>query len=217
MHADFQALLALRDAAPVDEAVREHVQRCETCSAELVRLREQKRQLLSLKDFDPPARMWGRVQAQLQSSPGRWSTERWPSLSAVAAVALLITLACVWSIRVARGPADLAYTVPAGAEHAEIGSLMAHSQRLEAVLHSLPPRPPVEQAGTSATIDELQTRIQLLDVQLAGGERDVPDPQQVAKLWNARVQLLNSLVYVRYAEAAGNGDRAGRPLELGVI
>ena len=129
MHADFQALLALREAAPADPAVREHLQQCEACRTELVRLREQKRQLLALRDFDPPARVLSQVRAELQSAPGRWSTERWPSLSAVAAVALVIALACVWSIRAARGARGLGPTwrLPSG-EHAEIGSLMAHSQ-----------------------------------------------------------------------------------------
>ena len=55
-----------------------------------------------------------------------------------------------------------------------------------------------------------KTRIQLLDLELAGGETDAPDPQQVAKLWNARVQLLEFLG-VRTLRGGGRQRRSVRP------
>jgi hypothetical protein len=71
----------------------------------------------------------------------------------------------------------------------------------------------VERAGTSAAIDELQTRIQALDLELfalqqnALQQNDI-DPDQAQRLWSERVQLLTSLVGVRYAEASRNADWA---------
>jgi len=102
----------------------------------------------------------------------------------------------------------------AGAD--SVGTLMQRSQRLDAVLQVLPRRPQVERAGTSATIDELQNRIQMLDLQLsaATGEQHHDDAR---RLWNARVELMNSLVHVRYAEAAANADLSEPSTNLGAI
>ena len=81
---------------------------------------------------------------------------------------------------------------------------MDRSQRLDALLQILRRPAQVERAGTSATIDELQSRIQLLDLQLSATPKDqLPHAQ---RLWSARVELMNSLVHVRYAEAAGSAD-----------
>jgi hypothetical protein len=97
-----------------------------------------------------------------------------------------------------------------------IGTLITRSQRLEAILHTLPPRPNVERAGTSAAIDELQTRIQLVDSQLSDPIKSGLDRSQAQRLWSARVELLDSLVHVRYAEAASAGDWT-HSFNIGVI
>jgi hypothetical protein len=73
----------------------------------------------------------------------------------------------------------------------------------------------VERAATSAAIDELQTRIQMLDQQLSAAAND--DGYRTQRLWSARVQLMNSLVYVRYAEAARNSDRSDPSSTIGAI
>jgi hypothetical protein len=96
-----------------------------------------------------------------------------------------------------------------------IPSLVSRSQHLEAVLQRLPPRPAVERAATSATIDDLQTRIQMLDQRLSASAKD--DLDQTRRLWSARVELMNSLVYVRYAEAARNGDPSDNASVSGAI
>jgi hypothetical protein len=98
-----------------------------------------------------------------------------------------------------------------------IGSLVTRSQRLEGILQSLPRRPTVERAATSATIDELQARIQLLDLQLSTVATSDPDRDRTQRLWNTRVQLLSSLVSVRCAEAARDGDASVNPFLIGVI
>jgi hypothetical protein len=73
----------------------------------------------------------------------------------------------------------------------------------------------VERAATSAAIDDLQTRIQILDQQLSAAAND--DRYRTQRLWSARVELMNSLVYVRYAEAARNGDRPDHSSTIGAI
>lgn len=211
MHADFQALLALRDGTPVSESIVSHVEGCDQCRLELERLAAFKQRLRSLPSYSPPSQVW---QAISQEISPRENFKRWPSLTAVAAVMLLITVAFVWVLRMNATRVTLAEQ--SGSKSGDVVALMADSQRLEALLHSLPPRPPVEKAVTSATIDELQSRIELVDFQLSQDGEPV-DRAEMQRLWNARVQLLNSLVYVRYAEVAGNVDGSTRTLELGVI
>jgi hypothetical protein len=86
-----------------------------------------------------------------------------------------------------------------------VGALVARSQELEAVLNGLP-RPRVERAATSAAIDELQARIEVLDLQLSNADESGLSGPQAQQLWSRRVQLLDSLVSVRYAEQAARGN-----------
>jgi hypothetical protein len=62
-------------------------------------------------------------------------------------------------------------------------------------------------------IDALQSRIQRLDMELAGDASVDSDPDRQQELWSQRVSLLNSLFGVRYAEAVHAGYRAAREEE----
>ncbi len=214
MHAHFQELLALRDAEPVDVEVRRHVAHCDRCGAELRRLSALKIELQRLPMLDPSPWSWNEIRARLDA-PSRRPSRYGPALAAAGAMAACL-IAFLWMMHGATRLAAPGLAADAGdAVHdAGIAPLVAHSQKLEALLRAMPPRPAAEKAVTSATIDELQTRIQLLDAQLSGAASSGADAEQVRLLWNDRVRLLNSLVYVRYAESAGRGTD---PLELGVI
>jgi RNA polymerase sigma factor (sigma-70 family) len=65
--------------------------------------------------------------------------------------------------------------------------------------------------------DELQTRIQLLDLQLSTVATSDSDQDRAQRLWSTRVQLLSSLVSVRYAEAVRDGEASVNPLASAVI
>ena len=56
MHADFQALLALRDGEPVGLKLKQHVEQCTDCSRALAQLGTVKHHLRQLPMFEPPAR-----------------------------------------------------------------------------------------------------------------------------------------------------------------
>jgi hypothetical protein len=217
MHAHFQELLAFRDGEPIDSNVRLHIEGCTECGGEVARMRQLRSRLESLAVFEAPAAAWGAVREQLNITPAAPS-RYWPALSAGSVMAACIA-AFLWMTHHFSTLPDAANApaVQVGARDAAIAPLVAHSQRLEALLRALPPRPRVEQAMTSATIGELETRIQWLDLELAGVSSNGASQEEVRHLWDARVQLLNSLVYVRYAESAGAGFRAASPLELGVI
>jgi hypothetical protein len=78
--------------------------------------------------------------------------------------------------------------------------LRARSQALEAVLDALPERPAVARADTSLPIDSLESQVQWLDHQLSVAGAQLPTPQTEA-LWRDRVEVMNSLVQLRYVEA----------------
>lgn len=154
--------------------------------------------LRRLPAWPAPAGGWERVAAALQPpavpAPARRAA---PSRLALAASVLFGGTLTLW-LATGAGPGTTV-TQPESAAEAELQRLVAQSQQLEAILHDLPARPAVERAMTAVTISALQDRIQLLDSQLAAA----PD----AGLWAERVQLMNSLVGVRYAESLRAGYR----------
>jgi hypothetical protein len=218
MHADFQELLAIRDGAPVDANVMQHMTLCAECSRELARLVALKNDLQELPSFEPPARAWAVIRGQLQRQP-QHRPSRAPLLALAASVVVAVLVLPMIHRTPVLVPSDASVSAndqPTSDDKDALGALVRRSQRLEAVLQVLPPRPRVERAGTSATIDELQNRIQMLDLQLsAASEGEHGNDAQ--RLWSARVELMNSLVHVRYAEAAGNADLSEHSTNLGAI
>jgi hypothetical protein len=214
MHPGIRELLTLRDGAPVAARSAEHVNACGQCGAEIARLKELRSQLRQLPGFAPPQGAWAAIEQRL-SNPRPVTTRVLGKRAALLIAGLLgatLLPALLWQSRRDR-PSTNHPSINAdfgGIRAQPLSSLVARSQRLEALLRGLP-RPAVERAATSAAIDELQARIQLLDVQLSGaqlsgGEGSEPDRGQAQQLWAARVQLLDSLVSLRYAEHAAHRD-----------
>ena len=77
---------------------------------------------------------------------------------------------------------------------------MAQSQHLEDLLQRLPGRPQIERVSTAAMIDTIEDRIQWLDFQLSDAPDSGLNEEQTQRLWRERVELMDSLVKVRYAE-----------------
>jgi hypothetical protein len=82
-----------------------------------------------------------------------------------------------------------------------VAALMQESKRLETLLASIPEESRVARAATVMTTAGLEDRIQWIDVAIGAGEASNSDASTVAPLWRQRVDLLNSLVAVRYAQA----------------
>ena len=209
MHAGIRELLMLRDGAPVAARIAEHAKTCGQCRAEIARLREMGTQLRRLPGIAPPARAWAAIERALSAPEAATPRSQGARTAALVAGLLGATLVSVLLWRSERGyisanrPGVAAAVGDAGAE--SLPSLVARSQRLEALLRGLP-RPAVERAATAAVIDELQARIQMLDVQLSDTEGGALDRPRARQLWAARVQLLDSLLGVRYAEHAARTD-----------
>lgn len=200
MHARLDQLLSLRDGAPVDAAVRVHVQQCAVCSGESARLALMSDQLKALPAIDPPRDFWRDIQAR-SAAPRR----RYGVFIAASVAALVLAVSSYVGTREQETEPYQIATLDAPAEpasSAELQQLIAQSRELEALLAHLPERPQVERVSTAITLDSIERRIQWLDWQLANGSGAKLDQRQAQRLWSERVDLMDSLVKVRYAESA---------------
>ena len=206
MHASIDHLLSLRDGQPVDAATAAHVAECARCSAELRKLRETRTQLQSLPQLDAPSSFQEiqRAMARPAAAPRRVVSAR-----LVAALAF-VTLTTIFFIALrdqteptfAGRKLESAEHPPATdvIETARVPELVARSQQLEGLLQKLPVRPRIERVSTAAMIDTIEERIQWLDFQLSDARDSGLNEEQTRRLWRERVELMDSLVKVRYAE-----------------
>jgi hypothetical protein len=86
-------------------------------------------------------------------------------------------------------------------EGADVEGLIQRSMQLEQALRAMPAGPQVVSAGTAGTIAALEDRVALIDYQLSLESEHSLTPEQSRLLWRERVDLMNSLVQVRYAQA----------------
>jgi len=208
MHASIDHLLSLRDGQPVDAATAAHVEQCQCCSAELRKLRELQLKLQSLPPLDAPTSFTEirRAMARPVAQPRRLVS---PRLVAALAFVALTTIFFV-ALRDETAPRRMAEHDTQSAqpqeqptdvvEQARVPELVAQSQRLEDLLQRLPERPRVERVSTAAMIDTIEDRIQWLDFQLSDAPDSGLSEEQTQRLWRERVELMDSLVKVRYAE-----------------
>jgi hypothetical protein len=211
MHASIDHLLSLRDGEPVDAATAAHVEQCQRCSAELRKLRDTRMQLQSLPQLDAPASFQEiqRVMARPVVAPRRALSARlvaglaFITLTTIFFVALRDETAPIVAQRVEpQVVADEEGTQLVDVGAARVAELVAQSRRLENLLQQLPERPRIERVSTAAMIDTIEDRIQWLDFQLSDAPDSGLNEQQTQRLWRERVELMDSLVKVRYAEGA---------------
>lgn len=153
---------------------------------DLLKLRE-------LPELPPPPGVWERVLAAERERAGvRRFWRRSAALAATLAVVAVMT--GVAYFKYAR---DAAFEV----EAANYTALVAESARLERVLAELPASRPLMVGSTASAIAGLEDRIAVVDAQLSyAAAQDVAPPYRQA-LWGERVELMNALVYVRFAQA----------------
>jgi hypothetical protein len=205
MHASIDNLLSLRDGQPVDAATVAHVDQCARCLAELRKLRETQVKLQSLPQLDAPSSFQEiqRAMARPANAPRRIVSAR-----LVAALAF-VTLTAIFFVALRDGtrtpvaehkPVEQQTPAIDIIETARVPELVARSQQLEDLLQKLPDRPRIERVSTAAMIDTIEDRIQWLDFQLSDARDSGLNEEQTRRLWRERVELMDSLVKVRYAE-----------------
>lgn len=207
MHAPIDHLLSLRDGQPVDAATAAHVEQCQRCTAELTKLRETRARLQSLPQLDAPSSFQEiqRAMARPVVAPRRAVS---PRLVAGLAFLTLTTIFFVALRDESTPPMAERRAAPAAeqaqpadlVQNARVPELVAQSQHLEGLLQRLPERPRIERVSTAAMIDTIEDRIQWLDFQLSDASDSGLNEEQTRRLWCERVELMDSLVKVRYAE-----------------
>jgi len=160
--------------------------------------------LLKLPELAPPPGVWERV---LEGERARAATRRLlrRALAAAAVVAAAGPLAYVATLDAPAPPTLSVAPQPARVpgEGTSYAPLVAESARLERLLAELPAPRPLMVGTAAGTVVGLEDRIALVDVQLSyAAARDLAPPYREA-LWSERVELMNALVYVRFAQTQG--------------
>ncbi|NIW23701.1 MAG: hypothetical protein GWN29_03605 [Gammaproteobacteria bacterium] len=206
--------MRIRDGEPVDADVRAVVDRDPELRDELAGLAGTQRALQDLPAFEPPPGVYERIRGEIaaQQSRSRRPTWQWPLRGAIAAS---VAVAAVWlagrlpetPIEDTAAPATIvAEETPAPQVTPLLGtpsyaSLVEESARLERALDEIQYRPRVVRASTAATIDGLEDRIALIDEQLMFARALGLSTADRRVLYRQRVELMNALVQIRYAEA----------------
>jgi hypothetical protein len=208
MHAGIDQLLRLRDGEDAGAVAGAHVRDCAHCQAELARLRALSASLRELPSTAVLPERWNAIQADLAggSSRSRRTTPRnrpgWLLPVASAALVLIAVLFTFGNRDHSVGTGSTDRPAPGATSLDESRQqLVAESQRLESLLATLPREPRLTRAQTALTVADLEDRIQWVDYRLGLVSEAGLAEEPAARLWRERVDLLNSLVAVRYAEA----------------
>jgi hypothetical protein len=210
MHASLEQLIGLRDEEPVSVEVQQHVRGCGQCAAALNGLMAARERLAALADPLLPPDAWQRiaVAADRSARRRRWLPAAGLGLTATAAAAALLVVNL--HVRPVPAASDLTASVsPSGDKPADVNQLMAQSRYLERAVFKLDGHADdmAVSANTASTIAALEDRIALVDYEIntASGSGIGNDDPHVAQLWKQRVDLLQSLAAVRYAQVADAG------------
>ncbi|MEE8464243.1 MAG: hypothetical protein V3S53_05605 [Gammaproteobacteria bacterium] len=210
MHASIEQLLDLRDTQRRDShagdpELRAHVDGCSACRAELSRLDNLREAMRSLPEIEPPA---GRWQAIVQATSKSASSWRQPLAWGIAASLLVM----VWLAgnlsgrdaienRVVAPTGDVEPASLAVKRDDDVNALIDRSRRLGMLLQSLPGRPEVVRAGTDNTIASLENSLAWVNYTLNQPDTALTSGE-ARELWRSKVNLMDSLVKVRYTEAS---------------
>ena len=162
-------------------------------------LSEWSARLAALPEFEPPPDGWETIQAaRLQREAGE--SRRWPI--AIAATVLAAVAGLAWQLQSTER--ELTATDFSAADAAVIAndSVRAENARLEVLLASLPEMR-VMRGSTAFTVSQLEDRLAFVDDRLSRFTLEPNAPEHAERLWRERVELMNSLVQVRYADVAG--------------
>lgn len=162
--------------------------------------------LLKLPELEPPPGLWERVLEVHDARLAAWRLRR-RALAAAAAAVLAVGAALYVATRPDAPPSTMIASTapqlepgPAAVEPVSYAPLVAESARLERLLAELPAPRPVMVGATAGTIVGLEDRIAFVDAQLSYAAAQDLAPIYREALWGERVELMNALLYVRFAQ-----------------
>lgn len=196
-HLSVDQLVLLREPGvePGVTGARVHLEGCPECQEELRRLDQRAARLKALATLRPARDQWAAIEARVRA-------ERRTRRLRVAGMTMLATAAALALVVVTRrGQAAEVTTAVA------IGDVVARSHQLEQVLEAYNPERRVTDGVTAVVAGELEDRIAVVDrrleqVQLLGAARR---DEQLLRLWQERVGLLDALVDVHLTRASNVG------------
>ena len=220
MRARTEDLLTLRDGGPIDAALRERLAADPEVSREIERLARVAEDLRRLPMLEPPPAVWDRIVAETAARQRATRIGRRYRVAAAAAVIVGVAalgLVAPWRaidrteirtvVRAAADPQPVTQTSALESSAEALGPresyarLVAESARLELMLAELGDTPQLMNAGTARTIADLEDYIGFVDEQLNFAEARGVDLRYREALWRERVDVMNALLHVRYAQA----------------
>lgn len=204
MHASVEQLIALRDGQPLAAEAAAHVHGCAECGQALLRLSDWRQRMRALPAFDAPNDSWARVAERLDQSAGANRARWWPAAGIGVAVSLAVAVVLVaWHPWV---PVNSIATATSGMalDAGRLAQLQAQSRYLENAvqLMNADSNPSIVNAGSAATVAALEDRIALVDYAINGMTARPQAGAQLTQLWQQRVDLMQSLAAVRYAQVS---------------
>jgi hypothetical protein len=161
-------------------------------------LSEWRARLAALPEFDPPPDSWEAIQAARQQRK-TGESRRWPI--AIAASVLAAVAGLAWQLQWTQRELTATDSSAADAAAVTSDSVRAENARLEMLLASLPEMR-VMRGSTAFTVSQLEDRLAFVDDRLSRITLEPNAPEHAERLWRERVELMNSLVQVRYADVA---------------
>jgi hypothetical protein len=167
-----------------------------------------KSELAALPELTPPPEIEARVleamRAAAEARPMRHS--RRPALLGAALAAAAAFAAALFLFQPRTGPAERPAQLAVDSTPVQIPldnyvALVEQSAELERALFALPAPRAVMRAGTASTIASLEDRIAQIDQELTFATAAGVEGQGRAALWRDRVEVMNALVQVRYANS----------------
>jgi hypothetical protein len=193
MHACLEDLLSLRDGDSPPRELVGHVGACGPCTQRLGELCLARARLRALPRVAPTRDLWDSIAPPAPARRGlQWAGA---GLAAAASVALFVL---VQSARIEERPEPV---LPQPEAARDIRELQAVSQQLGRLERSVPRRRAIVSAREESAVGMLEAAIASVDGQLAGVDPVAADPA-VEDLWRQRVELMESLVQVRFAQGA---------------
>lgn len=193
MHADFNELSEVAVGRRPSSA---HVAACPQCRGKLDRVRTIRAALAGLPAATAPAGAWAgalaRAAARRQVPPSRTATPA--GLAMAASLVAMLTAALL----LAQAPANPPLPEQPVPLAQPIDGLLAENARLEAVLAGMP-QSRTARVGTAYTVAAIEDRLVLLDDRITSVSLEPHAPEAEEALWRERVNLMNSLVQVQYA------------------
>lgn len=205
MHARIEQLLSLRDGAPVDATVQAHVAVCAACAQSLAGLGTLRERLAALPAPQVTPRDWETVKLDVARRLANERQRHFVARGALVASVVMIAIATAWRLHEPAVPsASLAVPSSRDAQRAlaadRLEQLRFQSEALEDLLSELPRQPAIQRAGTALPMDTIEAQVQWLDHQILLHDDELR-PDTAEQLWRERVEAMNSLVRLRYADA----------------